>query len=317
MTTFTPSLKQGLQNEFSEIVTTDVCMATLSHWRIGGRAAALIRPRSESELARVCAWSKLHQIPSVIIGNTTNLLFADEDINAIIIQLSNNFSDVHVDGTNVIAKSGVYIPSLARITQRYGLYGLEHVIGIPGTLGGLVVMNGGSQRKAIGQAISYVNAMDPMGKVKRFSSRECDFAYRSSIFQESKLIITEVGLSLEFAEDKSMVHAEMLKILKQRSKKFPRRLPNCGSVFVSSTLTYERYGPPGKIIEDCGLKGISRGGAQISPIHANFIVNNGKATANDVLWLISHVRKVCYDKIGHVMQAEAKYVDSGGNVLAI
>lgn len=299
------------------VLEQEVLLSNISNWKVGGKAAVLVRPTSIDEIVELRRLLSHHKTPNLIIGNTTNLLFTDEDINAVFIQIGSQFSEVSIDDDLIIAQSGVWIPKLARLAMQAGLVGIEHTCGIPGTLGGLVVMNGGSQRKGIGDHIVYVKTVDARGQLKQYERSDCEFSYRSSIFQQRDEVIVEVALQLKRAENKAKVHAEMLSILRSRSKKFPRKLPNCGSVFVSNPAMYEQYGAPGKVIEECGLKGMQIGGAQSSPSHANFIVNNGFATAQDILELINFIRDDVHKKTGYLMEVEPKYVGADGIVRRI
>lgn len=308
---------QALNEKLPKAVETDVSLAAISNWRVGGKVKALVRPSSEEEIVALRIYVTTHQLPFLVIGNTTNLLFTDENIDAIAIQIGNKFSEIRQEDNTIIAQAGVWVPKLARFALQTGLAGIEHVCGIPGTLGGLVVMNGGSQRKGIGNNITYVKTIDAGGKVKTYSQEQCEFSYRSSIFQGLDEIIVEVGLQLEPTQNKKLMHAEMLSILRSRSQKFPRKMPNCGSVFVSNPAMYEQYGPPGKVIEECGLKGLKKGGAWVSHNHANFIVNDGKATAEDVLFLINTIREKAYEETGYLMKVEPKFVDVLGEVKEI
>lgn len=317
MNNLTAAIINDLKKKFTDIVTINANMSMVSQWRIGGSISVLVTPRTMEELIQIRIWIQLHQVPSFVIGNTTNLLFADEGVNAIAIQIGSNFKGIKVQDQEIIAKAGEYVPCLARKSMQHGLTGLEHIIGIPGTLGGLICMNGGSQRKAISEVITYIESIDYTGKIIRHAPDECHFSYRSSIFQKQNHIITEVGLKLKLATNKTRVHQHMLSILRERSKKFPRKLPNCGSVFVSNPIMYEKFGTPGKIIEDCGLKGFYKGGAQISPDHANFIINNGNATSKDIFYLINLIRNSVYKKTGYLMKVEAKFVDSTGKIVEI
>ena len=130
-------------------------------------------------------------------------------------------------------------------------------------------------------------------------------------------MVVEVGLRLNSNRDKCDIRQDMLDILRSRRKKFPRKQPNCGSVFVSNPSMYEDYGPPGKIIETFGFKGLSQGDAEISQIHANFIVNKGSAQSKDILYLINTVKETVYEKTGHRMMVEAKFVSSTGEIMSI
>lgn len=304
--------KEELVRRFGKQVCFNIPLSEISRWKIGGIADVIVSPRNTEELSDLRGWIFKKALPSVVIGATSNLLFADQGLRAIAIHIGSSFSAGTVEGCHIVAKSGTWVPRLARKAMLAGLSGLEHTSGIPGTLGGLVYMNGGSQRKGIGNNITYVKSIDEQGQVVIRTSSECKFAYRSSIFQNLNEVIVEVGLELDWADDKNNVRKDMLSIMRSRRKKFPQKLPNCGSVFVSHPKMYELVGPPGRAIEECGLKGLSEGNAQVSMIHANFIVNNGGATAEDVLRLIRTVGKKVYAETGFVMLVEARYVSPEG-----
>lgn len=317
MSVINGSIINALKQKISKPVTTDVSLAKISNWRVGGNARVLVQPSSEEEIVALRKFIAKHQLPFLIIGNTTNLLFTDEDIDAVVIQIGSAFSEVKRSGNTLVAQAGVWVPKLARFALQAGLTGIEHTCGIPGTLGGLVVMNGGSQRKGIGDSVQFVETLDSSGELHRYSREECGFAYRHSVFQSKDEIIIRVGLKLEKAKDKKAVHQEMLQILRDRSQKFPRKDPNCGSVFVSNPAMYEQFGSPGKVIEECGLKGFIHGGAQISPQHANFIVNKSYAKTSDILYLIKLIRNKVYEKTGYLMEVEAKYISEKAEVVNI
>ena len=156
-----------------------------------------------------------------------------------------------------------------------------------------------------------VEAIDRVGEVHKMNRHECGFSYRRSVFQESHWLVVRVELELQYG-DAIAIRGEMLEILRERRRKFPRHLLNCGSVFVSSGRLYERFGPPGKVIEDAGLKGLTAGGAEVSRKHANFIVNTCNATASDVRELIRQVRAAVQEKTGIWMECEVRYVAPDG-----
>lgn len=298
-------------------VQTDISLSKISNWRVGGRARVLVQPKTLAQIIQLQTFLEQKDIANLVIGNTTNLLFTDSEMAAVFIQIGSGFSDIKNDGVNIVAQAGIWVPKLARYAMQAGLTGIEHTCGIPGTLGGLVVMNGGSQRKGIGDHVSYVKTVTKQGGLKSYSKDECQFSYRSSIFQRLEETIVEVGLELKHSTCKQRIRKEMLGILRARSKKFPRKLPNCGSVFVSNPAMYKEYGPPGKVIEDCGLKGMIKGGAQISSDHANFIVNNGGASSEDILYLINCIRYKVFEETGCLMKVEAKFVNYNGKVQGI
>lgn len=298
-------------------VATDVELSQISRWGIGGVADVVVSPRTTEELARLRAFIHENELPSVIVGATSNLLFADEGLRAVVIRIGQDFAPLCIDKQRVVAGPGVWVPGLARKAMLAGLAGLEHTCGIPGTLGGLVCMNGGSQRKGIGEVVVQVESVDVEGNLRVRTQAECGFRYRTSIFQENDEAISSVVLRLDYAQDRVHNRKAMLAILRDRRQKFPQKQPNCGSVFVSNPAMYSDYGSPGKVIEDAGYKGFKVGGAQVSSEHANFINNLGDASAQDVLRLISMIRSHVATSIGYRMAVEARYVEPSGEIISI
>lgn len=314
-------MKSSIQSLIKELeiicpqdFSVNVSMANISSWRVGGCAAVLVNPSSLQQLIDVTVMLSAKKLPYLVIGNTTNLLFTDENIDAVIIQVGSSLSECRIEGEVIIAQAGLWVPKLARKAMQASLTGVEHICGIPGTLGGLIAMNGGSQRKSIGSAVSSVITVSECGTLNTYANADCKFSYRSSIFQRTNEIIVQVELILRKVDDKRRVRREMRNILQRRNEKFPRKLPSCGSVFVSNPSMYAAYGPPGKVIETYGMKGLGKGGAQVSNTHANFIVNNGGASAADILYLINFLRESVYNKTGYLMDVEAKYVNADGLV---
>jgi len=283
-------------------------------WCIGGNADILVEPCCVSDLKLILQLTREYGIPVVIIGQGSNLLFDDEGVRGVVIRICERMSSYSIEGTRVKAQAGVWMPRLSRAVGNMGLTGLEHTIGIPGTLGGLIVMNGGSQHKCIGDVVQEVNVLDSEGQTRSFSREECKFSYRSSAMQKSGLIVTDVKLEVRRGNIE-MIRRKMLELLRERSEKFPRKTPSCGSVFVSSKEMHESFGPPGRVIEETGLKGLRVGGAQVSHKHANFIINLGEATSADVLELISSVRQAVYNRTGIWMKCEVRYVSPEGQIL--
>ena len=307
----TSQVIQRLITGFPEQAYVDVSLAKYSRWRVGGTARCMVLPASESEFLRCVRLCHDCDISFVILGATSNLLFSDQGLGVLGISLA-RLNSVQIEGNKVVAQAGNWVPHFARKLASEGLSGLEHIVGIPGSLGGLLYMNGGSQRKGIGSHVLGVKTVNRRGEELSYTQDECEFAYRHSGFQAGEEIIFEVEFQLA-AEAPEKVRSEMLSILRSRRKKFPLRLPNCGSVFVSNPAMYEEYGPPGAVIESCKLKGVSIGGAQVSPEHANFIVNNGGATALDILKLIKKVQAEVHKRTGYNMVSEVRYMAENGD----
>lgn len=309
-----PGTAEALEAAFPGTLARGVDLSRMSHWRIGGTADLVVHPRSAADLARLIRWLNARAVPHVVIGATTNLLFADEGLRAVCIRIGPDLAGMRVDGARLICEPGAWAPRVARAAMQAGLTGIEHVCGIPGTIGGLVYMNGGSQRRGIGEAVTAVQAIDRHGRLHRRTAADCGFRYRHSAFQETGEIVAGVELCLTPGGKPAAIRREMLAIMASRRQKFPRKEPNCGSVFVSNPAFYAEYGPPGAVIERMGFKGLAEGGAQVSPRHANFIVNRGGARARDVLVLIRRIRDRVAEGTGYRMEVEARYVFPDGRI---
>ena len=295
------------------LVATDEPLCRHSSWQIGGPADLLIEPANPAQVATVMQMVEKHQLPLVIIGQGTNLLFDDAGVRGVVMKIGSRMDSIDIAGNRIVAGGGAWVPQVARRAMRAGLAGLEHCIGIPGTLGGLVMMNGGSHRRGIGEQVVCVTVIERDGTLRRLSAAECRFGYRYSALQEHGVVVVEVELECPRG-DVGHIRREMLLDLRTRSRKFPRKQPNCGSVFLSTSEMHATVGPPGKVIEDAGLKGLRCGAAEVSRRHGNFIVNLGGATSADVLKLISGIRKVIREQLDFDLCCEVRYVSSAGEI---
>ncbi|MEJ2471364.1 MAG: UDP-N-acetylmuramate dehydrogenase [Desulfuromonadales bacterium] len=315
------SSRQARRALLDRLVTQDVGQCTFDEplsdhnsWQIGGPVDLLIEPGSAEQVAAVVRFVNQFRIPLVVIGQGTNLLFDDAGLRGVVLKLGENFSAISIEGNRIIAESGAWVPGLARRAMRAGLSGLEHIIGIPGTIGGLVLMNGGSHRQGIGENVRRVEVVNPDGTIAWLDQADCCFAYRSSALQGTGAVVVGVELCC-LPEKVAKIRQQMLLDLRERRRKFPRKLPNCGSVFLSTATMHATVGPPGRIIEEAGLKGTRIGQAEVSRQHANFIVNRGGATSREILALIRHIREEVKSQIGFDLQCEVRYVSPEGRVL--
>lgn len=296
-------------------VVKDFPLKNVAKWKVGGSADLFCEPLSKHALIKVVETLKqFPDIPSLFIGDASNLLFDDSGFKGIVVKLGEGMSTVTVSDNYLICDSGVWVPKLAHIAYKHSLSGLEHICGIPGRLGGLIYMNGGSNRKSISDSLEKVELLTHDGMVKQVEKENLNFFYRTSPFQENNDIILGCELKLDYSCKKE-IRREMLGILANRRRKFPRKLPNCGSVFASNPSMYSVVGPPGKAIENVGLKGIRIGGAQISDLHANFIVNINSASSNDILELIQLAQGKVYKETGFLMESEVRYVFPDGRLV--
>lgn len=282
-------------------------------WRIGGPADLLVEPENPAQVARVVAYTREQALPLVVIGQGSNLLFADAGVRGVVLKIGGRMGRIEIDGARILAGGGTWVPGLAVRAMRAGLAGFEHIVGIPGTLGGLVLMNGGSHRRGIGENVVRLWTVEPDGSSAVLDRESCQFGYRQSALQDRGAVVVRVELRGE-PGDPRRIRAAMLADLRERRGKFPRKQPNCGSVFLSSAEMHATVGPPGKIIEEAGLKGLRSGGAEVSRQHANFIVNRGGATATDVLALIGRIRREVRRRIGFELCCEVRYVDPAGQI---
>ncbi|PTP48083.1 UDP-N-acetylmuramate dehydrogenase [Vibrio splendidus] len=285
-------------------------LAEKTYWKIGGECDFFYQPNNEIELKKTLTESNLTNL--IIIGNGTNLLFDSLGYSGSVIKLGNDFDYIKkLDSKNIEVGGATWVPGMVRQLSLMGKGNLDHCIGIPATIGGLVAMNGGSQRRSISENIVSVKVMDYKGNISVIDNLDCQFSYRNSIFLNEKLIILSVILKLNNIIPRSN-RTNLLKILKERRTKFPRKKPNCGSVFKSSPELYKKVGPPGYIIESLGLKGFRIGDAMISKMHANFIVNMGCAESSDILSVVAYINDRCFEKYGFRMKAEAIYISESG-----
>jgi UDP-N-acetylmuramate dehydrogenase len=298
-------------------VRFDVPLATLGRWRIGGPADVVVTPSTRASLAAALRLIKAHDVPHVIVGDGSNLLFDDAGLRGAVLKIGRRFGGMttSADG-RVEAGAGLWVPAFVRRTIDAGLSGVVHAIGIPGTLGGLCAMNGGSQRKGIGDHLTRLEAMDYDGQVTTFARADLTYSYRYSRLLDGGLVVLKAWFQLE-PGDAAALRREAIGILRDRRAKFPKVRANCGSVFVSDPKLYAMIGPPGRAIEEAGLKGFAIGDAQFSPDHANFIVNNGRAGSGQVLALIEKARSRVAEATGVSMRAEVRYVRADGSVCAI
>ncbi len=274
--------------------------------RIGGPADVFIFPKDLKDLQTIL--KNKGKAPLLVLGEGTNLLVSDKGFRGIVISLKNCFKSAHKPmfgkrsgGTEIgviQAGAGTKISYLAKFAARYSLTGIENLVGIPGSLGGALVMNAGAEGTEIGQVVRSITRVTMNGEVQILKKEDLSFEYRKTVFPPGKGIIIEAELELTKG-DLNTIHETMDRHLSQRSMKQPLSLPNSGSVFKN---------PPGdtagRLIESAGLKGFSIGGAGVSIKHANFIVNKGNATAVDVMRLMEHVRNMVKEKTGTELEAE-------------
>lgn len=273
--------------------------------KIGGPAEFFVKINLIEELKNILEFSRNYNIPITIIGNGSNLLVLDKKISGIVIKLELKeikINDIAAEKKEVIVDAGVPIGLLAQKLLKEEITGFEEISGIPGTIGGAIVMNAGAHGKEIKDLVTEVIAMDYDGNIHTFTNEQSEFAYRHSKYLDEKYIILQVKLLLENG-NKEEIKEKMDGYSQYRKEKQPIEFPNAGSTFKRGEGFITA-----KLIDEAGLKGYSIGGAQISDKHAGFIINKGNATSQDVLDLVKLVTDKVYDKFGKKIELEIKII---------
>ncbi|MBF2098840.1 MAG: UDP-N-acetylmuramate dehydrogenase [Gloeomargaritaceae cyanobacterium C42_A2020_066] len=267
-------------------IRAGVSLAGWTTYRVGGPAEWLATPRTFADLKRALDWGQDQGLPVTLIGCGSNLLISDQGLPGLVIS-TRYLREVIFDEAagRVWAAAGVPLPHLAKEAARRGWQGLEWAVGIPGTVGGAVVMNAGAHQRCVADLLVAVDALTPTGMGMGLTADQMDFAYRYSRFQSETAWVAGATLQLQPGGDPVDVLAATEAQLAHRRQSQPYDLPSCGSVFRNPSPR-----PAGWLIEQSGLKGYQIGQAQVAHRHANFIVNLGGATAQDVLRLIHHVQ---------------------------
>lgn len=298
------AMLQSLFLEFLpvESVLVDEPMRKHTSFKIGGPADFLLLPKKIEDIQRIIHICKENDAPYFVMGNGSNLLVRDKGMRSVVIKIADNFNDVKIEGTKVIAQAGVLLSTLSNKVLRESLAGFEFASGIPGTLGGAVTMNAGAYGGEIKDVLTSCKVLDEEGNVLEFTNEELKLGYRTSIVQEKSYVVLEVTIDLRQDEyDKIKERINELNI--QRTTKQPLHLPSAGSVFKR---------PPGyfagKLIQDSDLKGVKVGGAQVSELHSGFIVNVGNATAADVLNLIKLIQEEVMKNFGVALHPEVRVI---------
>ena len=292
-----PALRQG------------VGLQPFTTWKVGGPAEWFAEPGEVDELVSLAAWAQAQGLSLRCIGAGSNLLIADSGLPGLTI-CNRRLQGSRLDAASglVEAEAGEPIPTLARKAARLGLSGLEWAVGIPGTVGGAVVMNAGAQGGCTAEWLHSVRLLDPANPATPFEleARELDFAYRHSRLQAEAWIVLAATFQLEAGHDPAAITSHTSANLHSRTSTQPYQQPSCGSVFRNPEPQ-----KAGQLIEALGLKGLQIGDAQVSPIHANFIVNIGQASATDIDALIAEVQRRVLASHGLSLHPEVKRLGFG------
>ena len=289
----------------SENIIFDEPMKKYTTFKIGGPAEVLIKVKSEKELKEVINFADANSVDVTIIGNGSNILVTDKGIKGIVVL--NRIEKIEInknDNSNVeiVTGSGTKMGKLANVLLRDEIEGFEELSGIPGTIGGAVVMNAGAHGKEIKDVVKTVKCIDYKGQEHQFSKEELEFEYRTSLFKNKKYIITEIVMTLK-SGIKSEIENKMNEYKKYRREKQPIEYPSAGSTFKRGEDFITA-----KLIDEAGLKGYKIGGAQVSTKHSGFVINTGDATAKDVIELTEYIKKEIKNKFNKDIELEIKLI---------
>lgn len=269
-------------------------------FRVGGAARYLVEPKEARQLTEVIAACQKAGMPYYIVGNGSNLLVSDAGYDGVIIHLFKNMSAMEVQGDRMKLQAGALLVRAASLACREGLSGLEFASGIPGTVGGALVMNAGAYGGEMRDVVEQVTVLLPDGTQKVYTGEEMEFGYRTSRIAKEQSIVLEAVLKLTKGEP-SKIRARMEELKEKRVLKQPLEYASAGSTFKRPEGYFA-----GKLIEDAGLRGFRIGDAQVSEKHCGFVINQGKASASEIVEVIQHVQKIVYEKTGIKLQTEIK-----------
>ncbi|MCI6615834.1 UDP-N-acetylmuramate dehydrogenase [Ruminococcus sp.] len=274
-------------------------MSKHTSFKIGGNADVYIKVNNLSKLSTILKECQDSDVDYMLLGNGSNLLVSDDGIRGVVIRLDGDFRKITlVDDTTIFCGAGATLAYLCKFALNCGLSGLEFAWGIPGTVGGAVFMNAGAYDGEMKDVVHSVSHISPIGEIGRIEKDDLNFGYRTSVYRSNNMIITGVTLKLKKGNPDE-IRAKMDDYMSRRSTKQPLEYPSAGSVFKRPEGNFA-----GALIEQCGLKGKTCGGAQVSEKHAGFIINKSNATAKDVRDLISEIQKTVSDKTGYNLECE-------------
>lgn len=300
-------MKQRLTEELTELlgndrVLTNEPMSRHTTFRIGGPADLFLLPNTVEEIKKIREICIREQEPYFILGNGSNLLVSDSGFRGVIIQTYRNLAQIQVEGDCIRAQAGALLSGIAQAARAASLTGFEFAAGIPGTLGGAVVMNAGAYGGEMKDVLKEATVLDGEGQIRRIPAGELAMGYRTSVIKEAGYTVLEAVISLKKG-DPDQIRETMKDLAQRRISKQPLEYPSAGSTFRRPEGYFA-----GKLIMDSGLRGYTHGGAQVSEKHCGFVINAGGATARDVCELMEHVQKTVYEKYKVKLEPEVKFL---------
>lgn len=300
-------MKKEIREKFCELLGKDKVlfeepMSNHTTFRIGGPAEVFLMPESYEQIRSALALCREEGLPYFVLGNGSNLLVSDSGYRGVIIQMDRNMGDIELKGTEIRACAGALLSSVAAAARKASLTGFEFAGGIPGTLGGAVVMNAGAYGGEMKDVLREVTVMTKEGDIRVIPSDRLELGYRTSIIKKAGYLVLEAVISLEKG-DPQAIQEKTKELASKRTEKQPLDYPSAGSTFKRPEGYFA-----GKLIMDSGLRGFRVGGAQVSEKHCGFVINTGGATAKDVKELIDHVIRTVKEKYNITLEPEVKFL---------
>lgn len=297
-------MSQSFAEELQAIVGEEgfgqqVLMSRYTSFRVGGPADMMVFPKA-GQVASVIRLCRQEKKPYYVIGNGSNLLVGDKGIRGVVIKLGTGLEELSIEEDKVAAGAGTLLSKTANFAAEHGLCGMEFAAGIPGTIGGAVVMNAGAYGGEMKDIIEYVTVLDAAGAEHELALKELELGYRTSCIPKQEYIVTRAVLRLAFG-DKEGIFARMKELNAQRTAKQPLQFPSAGSTFKRPAGYFA-----GKLIMDAGLRGYQIGGAQVSEKHCGFVINRGGASAADIRALIEHIQTEVEQRFGVRLEPEVR-----------
>ena len=271
-------------------------------FRVGGEAKCFVRISAVRQLEKLIPYFRMVEVPYFILGNGSNLLVGDKGYEGVILQIGSKMNTITVEDTHIRAQAGALLSKVAKAAQENGLTGLEFASGIPGTLGGGIVMNAGAYDGEMKQVVERVTVMNGQGEILELDKETMEFGYRTSIIKNRPFIVLESILKLQHG-NKDEIMAKMEEFSVKRKEKQPLEFASAGSTFKRPEGYFA-----GKLIMDAGLRGYSIGGARVSEKHCGFIINTGRASAADVAEVIQEVQERVKDKFKVTLETEVIFL---------
>lgn len=269
-------------------------------FRIGGNADFLVIPESKEEILKILSFVKANNIPYFIMGNGSNLLVSDEGYRGIIIKLAGGLNKIKVNGDSLYVEAGAIMSKISSVCVNNSLDGFCELSGIPGTFGGAVYMNAGAYGREIKDVLTDITFIDENGDVKTITADDAKLSYRKSIFSDRNAVILSGNIKLEKG-NKEEITLKVREVTKKRNDKQPLNYPSAGSTFKRPEGYFAA-----KLIDDCGFKGYSVGGAKVSEKHSGFVINYDNASFNDVIKLTEDIKKGVKEKFDVDLELEVK-----------